>query len=347
MASKKVNNNKKTNSYGGINALSDNKEIVIKKKGLKGILIGFVAFVCVLAIVVGVVFGIKSQVPGGGNTDDNGTIDEPINPDDTNPPQDQEIPNNPSPDEETPVVEPPKPYKNTTTGYYTANETKAEEITSYVTSVTKASQTAEYLNVNVPREVPTEVKNFSAETGVTKQPMYAQSATRPRTYGELLAQREEARMLNASFSAAVNKNYSASIYDELDEEGYLIRNGEKVDDGNGGYKKIFKHSAANGLYMGNVADNEPAISKKLTFASRSGMASNQITGIYAPAGEVLKIEMSQADLDETGGLVVCIGQVYNNGNVVGVEFNWGNPAEANNKDHADDVPISIKVADTA
>ncbi|MDE6355742.1 MAG: hypothetical protein K2L67_00665 [Clostridia bacterium] len=38
-----------------------------------------------------------------------------------------------------------------------------------------------------------------------------------------------------------------------------------------------------------------------------------MTGIYAPAGEVVKIQLSEEDMEATGGITVHIGQALYNG----------------------------------
>ena len=93
---------------------------------------------------------------------------------------------------------------------------------------------------------------------------------------------------------------SGSTYDQIDADGNLYLNGVALD------RKLYKHTAANGLYYGNVSDDEPAVIKKISISPRG--VGNYITGLYAPAGEVLKIEMSEEDFAATGGLVVNIGQ---------------------------------------
>lgn len=98
---------------------------------------------------------------------------------------------------------------------------------------------------------------------------------------------------------------SSSTYDGMDEEGNLYLSGEPTG------KKLYKHTASSGMYGGDVSDAEPAVIKRLTIKPRSH--GNHITGLYAPAGEPIKIEMSEADLQKTGGLTVYIGQVLTNG----------------------------------
>ena len=67
-----------------------------------------------------------------------------------------------------------------------------------------------------------------------------------------------------------------------------------------------------GLYGGNVADNETAVVKNLTFRPRSYGGYYSVTGLYAPAGEVIKIQLTDADMKATEGITVHIGQALYN-----------------------------------
>ena len=98
----------------------------------------------------------------------------------------------------------------------------------------------------------------------------------------------------------------SSTYDAMDADGNLYLKGAPTD------KKLYKHTAAAGMYEGDVSDDEQAVIKRITYISR-GTYGNLITGLYAPAGEVVKIEMSAADLAATGGITVYIGQVLADG----------------------------------
>lgn len=100
-------------------------------------------------------------------------------------------------------------------------------------------------------------------------------------------------------------NSSATTYDGMDADGNLYLNGQSVG------RKLYKHTASFGMYEGDVSDDEPALVKKITLQSRS--SGNHITGLYAPAGEVITVEMSEEDLAATGGLIVYIGQALPNG----------------------------------
>ena len=154
-------------------------------------------------------------------------------------------------------------------------------------SPSKVGMSAEYLGT-VERHLP-EV----SDGGLSRYPAYGVDFS--ATTEEKQAVLDENAALNAS----------GSTYDSMDAEGNLYLNGAPT----GG--KLYKHTAAAGMYEGDVSDSEPALIKRLSVRSRSG--GNHITGLYAPAGEVIKIEMSEEDFARTGGLKVTIGQVLTNG----------------------------------
>ncbi len=123
-------------------------------------------------------------------------------------------------------------------------------------------------------------------------------------YGETFSATEEEKQAVLDENTALLS--SASTYDGMDAEGNLYLNGEPT----GG--KLYKHTAAAGMYEGDLSDDEPAVVKRMTFRARSG--GNHLTGLYAPAGETVKVEMSEEDLARTGGLKIYIGQALANGN---------------------------------
>ena len=93
---------------------------------------------------------------------------------------------------------------------------------------------------------------------------------------------------------------SNNTYNSMDKDGNLYLDGTPT--GN----KLYKHSASVGLYGGNVSDDEDRLIKRINI-TQPKLLGNYLTGLYAPAGEVIKIEISEADLAKTGGLVVIIG----------------------------------------
>lgn len=98
-----------------------------------------------------------------------------------------------------------------------------------------------------------------------------------------------------------------TTYDAMDKDGNLYLKGTATG------KKLYKHTASEGMYYGDVSDSEKAIIRKITISPRE--VRNFVTGLYAPAGEIVKIEMSQEDLEKTGGLVVYVGQVSHRNNI--------------------------------
>ena len=99
---------------------------------------------------------------------------------------------------------------------------------------------------------------------------------------------------------------SDTTYDEIDAHGHLYLNG--IDTG----KKIYKHFASKDLYGGNVADDEKSVIKKIRINPIS--PTNYITGLYAPPGEVIKIEISEEEFENIGGqLEFIIGQATQSG----------------------------------
>lgn len=94
---------------------------------------------------------------------------------------------------------------------------------------------------------------------------------------------------------------SNSTFDAIDEKGNLLLNGVKTGE------KLYKHTAADNMYYGNVSDDEQAVIEKITITANEPR--NYATGIYAPPGELIKIEISSEDLNKLGGkFSIIIGQ---------------------------------------
>ena len=139
---------------------------------------------------------------------------------------------------------------------------------------------------NTQRNIPTELKN----EGINERyPIYGTSLAN-------ITDEEKDNILQEDALLRV----SDSTYTEIDSSGNLLLNGEATG------KKLYKHTASVGMYYGNVSDDEPAVVEKITLKPKEWR--NYITGLYAPAGEVVKIEISQDDLEKTGGLIISFGQ---------------------------------------
>lgn len=98
-------------------------------------------------------------------------------------------------------------------------------------------------------------------------------------------------------------NASPQTYDSMNENGELFLNGSPIG------RRLYKHTGSIGLYGGDISDKEKAIIKRIDITPRK--LGNYITGLYAPAGEVIKIEISEDDLASTGGFSVWIGNAGN------------------------------------
>jgi len=167
------------------------------------------------------------------------------------------------------------------------NRYPTELFNAGIYNVSKVGYTAEYLGTT-ERRLPE-----TSDGGLDRYPKYG------ITLAGATADEKNAILAENSAICA-----SSSTYDSMDAEGNLYLNGVATG------KKLYKHTASVGMYEGNVSDEEPAVIKKITMQSRS--MGNHLTGLYEPAGEVVKIEMSEADFAKTGGLTVLIGQALQN-----------------------------------
>lgn len=215
----------------------------------------------------------------------------------------------------------------------------------YEKGSSRAPQVSEYLGVmdNVVKPVKGVVDEHETY-GVAEYPSYGKNLS-----GYTVDERNG--LIKESHALAPSPTWkSLGIYNGIDSEGYLLKDGKRVpyssnvgsgedEEGEGEiisggidnegddeletgsttvnkqyvdtYRKLYKHTAALTNYGGGLSDDEPRIVKQLTFISRTKLESSQITGLYAPAGEVIKIEMSKDDYYAIGGFRILIGQTYN------------------------------------
>lgn len=138
-------------------------------------------------------------------------------------------------------------------------------------------------------------------------------------YGKTLSLTEDEKkaILAENKELTCKRTSTGGYYEWMDENGYLYDGTRtepvEVKDANGNKRQLYKHSASVGLYGGDVADNEQAIIKRVTLRPRSYGSYYSVTGLYAPAGEVIKIQMTEADMEATGGITIHIGQALYNG----------------------------------
>ena len=171
-------------------------------------------------------------------------------------------------------------------------EIPAEPFYSGMYNTSKVGYAAEYLGT-VARVLPQ-----VSDGGLERYPVYG------TTLSGASAEEKSAILAENSTLVASADAQSAGTYDSMDADGNLCLNGSPTG------QKLYKHTAAAGMYYGNVSDDEQAVVKRITCLPRP--SGNLMTGLYAPAGEVVKIEMSAEDLAKTGGLVVYIGQYLSN-----------------------------------
>ena len=142
-------------------------------------------------------------------------------------------------------------------------------------------------------------------------------------YGKNYSGDKEAVISESSYlTASPTWNGGGGGYTWMDEGGYLYKGtranpvpvtGSMLDPNSSSQRRLYKHTAAAGNYHGDVDDNEPGVEKVVTFRPRGYTRGYNVTGIYAPAGEIITIKMSKKDMDATGGVQIHIGQALYNG----------------------------------
>lgn len=228
----------------------------------------------------------------GGVTDEQPSDTPDETPDDTpdnepdNPPEGGE--NGGGDDSDSPETDPEEPPEQNPDGEH-EDEEPLQPFYSGMRNLSKVGYSAQYLGT-AERTAP-EVSNG----GLARYPQYG--VTLPDAD---MGEREAIIAENESLVAG------ASTYDSMDGEGNLYLNGSSTG------RKLFRHTAAAGMYEGDLSDDEPAVAKRITYVPR-GTYGNMLTGLYAPAGEVIKVEMSAEDVKNTGGIKVYIGQFLSNG----------------------------------
>ncbi|MDE6060627.1 MAG: M60 family metallopeptidase, partial [Clostridia bacterium] len=192
-------------------------------------------------------------------------------------------------------------------------EDNQEAYTASYSNETRVSYSGEILGT-VDRNIPTEANNGGS---VTSYPVW--DHTKNYSTEQKQAIINESWGLTSVDTQVGSDGKPKNTYNSMDAEGNLYLNGVRLSDmerPTGGYAKytptkLYKHTTAAGMYGGNVSDSEQAVVKKLTLYNR-GYTSYSVTGLYAPAGEVIKIELSGADMNRSNGIRVHIGQALYN-----------------------------------
>ncbi len=176
--------------------------------------------------------------------------------------------------------------------------------------ITKVGYEADYKGT-VKRNIPAETRDEGLESGY---PTFGYTLRDVLGIGDDKVAMRNALIAEANYLCSVNTANAGGGggYNRMDAEGYLYMNDEPARYASGEHRKLYKHTSATGMYLGDVSDDEPAVIKEITMKKR-GYNGYAVTGLYAPAGEVIKVQISEKDMEATGGIVVHIGQALYNG----------------------------------
>ena len=188
----------------------------------------------------------------------------------------------------------------------------AKEYDTDFKSITEVGYHGEVIG-EVERNIPSKTR----DEGLSVYPKYGSTLNTVIGGGAEQVAARDALIYESSYLTAANTwNGGAGGYTWMDENGFLYKGStaepEPVLDKSGHHRRLYKHTASAGLYGGDVSNTEKAIIKRVTLRPR-GYNSYSVTGVYAPAGEVIKITVSAKDMEATGGLSVHIGQALYNG----------------------------------
>lgn len=182
-------------------------------------------------------------------------------------------------------------------------------------NATQVGVSYEVLESVEPVKPVSEPRDEREHYGIAEYPTYGRTLS--SVLGDANAAKRSALIAENAYLCAqgtANAGSSAFPYYMMDKDGLLYTRDKTPSLGPDGTQRVlYKHTAAAGMYFGDVSDDEERISKRLSFRKRSYNSYYYVTGLYAPAGEVIKIEMSKADFEATGGITVHIGQALYNG----------------------------------
>ncbi len=154
-----------------------------------------------------------------------------------------------------------------------------------------------------------------SDEGLSRYPVYGQNFRKSgdETDGDFTLLKTAVLAENAYLNACPSAVLAGECtnYDAFDSDGYVYLNGEPVIGSDGNRRRLYKHTASQNMYFGNVSDNEKAVIKRIKIQPRA--SGNYITGLYAPAGEVIKLTISEADLNNVGSFYVYVGATLSNG----------------------------------
>ena len=301
---KKSTEKRNTAKSGGSSGGGSSAAAATKNKKTRIILISALAFILVLAIIIGIIVGASSCNPVDGGGPDGKLSDVNIQIP-TN--GDYLLGSNVKPSSQYAAVSAGKEH------YY--DDLPDDSNRDYDTDFKSITEVGYYDEVlgEVERNIPSKTR----DEGLSVYPKYGSNLNTVIGGGDEQVKARNALIYESSYLSAANTwNGGAGGYTWMDKDGFLYKGStaepEPVLDKSGHHRRLYKHTASVGLYGGNVSDTEKAIIKRVTLRPR-GYNSYSVTGVYAPAGEVIKITLSAKDMDATGGLTIHIGQALYNG----------------------------------
>ncbi len=279
---------KKSGEKGGV--------LVLNKK-MRYIIMAATAFILVIALVVGITVGAVSC---------NRTPDFSVVPPETDRVKDD----NPFTNTERPVITTPNAVNGDKFEYGYSAMTEV----GFSATVEGEAERKKSVAKNPDGSLRT---NEGATFGNSEYPKYGYTLNSVVGAGDEKKQLRQ-NLINESVYFMAGRN----TYTWMDENGYLYSGTTAAPvhakNADGTDRQLYKHDAAAGMYYGgykgtdDLLDSEPGITKKVTIRPR-GYNSYSVTGVYAPAGEIIKIVISEKDMNATGGLTVHIGQALYNG----------------------------------
>ena len=312
-ASVKPKTNHKQNKANTTSEGSGSAVAALLSNQTRIIIMAAVAFVLILAIVLGIVLGTRSCGKGGSPFETDGS---PIV-------LDTKSVGNDNPTlaaglSARPVVAPSEEVEGEKYEYDYSATTQVGFSGQVLGTVERVKPVVETKNEGLPSGYPRYGSTLSNVVGGTTP---EEQAARKAARQALIEESDYLCALGTSNNSG-NGNNGDGTYTWMDKDGFLYSGTTaapvQATNPNGTPRQLYKHSAAEGMYLGgfnntsDLSDNENGIVKRVTIRPR-GYSSYSVTGLYAPAGEVIKIEMSEADMEATGGITVHIGQALYNG----------------------------------
>jgi len=186
-----------------------------------------------------------------------------------------------------------------------------EVLNSIYVQPTQMPYYAEWLDKDYPRQQNVTVSN----EGLSSYPTFGTVFSTQNSQARSDVYNENVKLTSgftSFYGGAPSGNWA--LYNMMDKDGNLLKidlntassPADAVDSG----MDLYKHTAAEGMYFGNVSDSEPAVVKRIT--TNGKQYGTIVTGLYAPAGEVVKVEMPASSLRDRN-IYISIGQTLGNG----------------------------------